>query len=107
MPNVSRSLLAVVGMGALLAGCPSVQSVQTAKTAGQGNLEVGIEPGIIGVAGNGGGGFLPTVNASFRGGVSDRVDIGGRIGTSLIEVHGKFMFTDPQQDDIIQMAFVF
>lgn len=100
-----RPVVACCALG-LLAGCPSVQSVQTAKTAGAGNIEVGIEPGIIGAAGAGGeGGFLPTVNLSVRGGVSDRVDIGGRFGSSLIELHTKVMFTDPNEEGIVQAAF--
>ena len=88
-----------------LAGCPSIQSVQTAKTVGEGNFEFAIEPGVLGAAGEGGGVVLPTFNLSARAGVSDRVDIGGRFGSSLIELHTKVMFTDPNEEGVLQAAF--
>jgi hypothetical protein len=104
--SVSRGLIAA-GFLALLAGCPSVGSVQTAKTAGKGNVQVGIEPGMIGVAGFGAGdGFaaLPTVNVSVRGGVSDKVDLGGRFGSNIMEFQTKFLFTDPEDPGAVQVA---
>ncbi|TVQ88852.1 MAG: hypothetical protein EA397_16795 [Deltaproteobacteria bacterium] len=102
----SMSLGAVLVFGALLlAGCPSIQSVQTARTAGEGNFEGAFEPGLIGVSSGGESAFLPTLNVSARYGVTDKVDIGGRFGTSLLELHGKFMFTDPEQEDAVQAAF--
>lgn len=99
------TLASLAGLCFISAGCPSIQSVQTAMTVGEGNYEVGIEPGTFGVAAQGGGVFVLAANVSARFGVSDKVDIGGRFGTSLLEVHGKFMFTDPQDEQAIQAAF--
>ena len=48
---------------------------------------------------------MPTVNLSGRYGITDRFDLGGRFGTSLIELHGKVMFTDPADPEALQIAF--
>lgn len=90
-----------------LTGCPSIQSVQTAETVGEGNFQFAVEPGVIGVAATDADFpvVVPTINLSARFGVSERVDIGGRFGTSLIELHGKFMFTDPLDPGAVHVAF--
>ena len=83
-----------------LSGCLTAGVVQTAETAGKDNFQFAFEPGITGIAGGGSGGFLPSFNVAARYGVSDRVDIGGRIGTTLIEAQAKFMVTEPHPDEL-------
>jgi hypothetical protein len=101
----SRALALAIAAMLGLTGCPSIQSVQTAETVGEGNFQFAIEPGVIGVAGGGTGGVLPTINLSARYGITDRFDLGGRFGTSLIELHVKYMFTDPSTaDSTVQAA---
>lgn len=91
------ALLSLIGLSA----CLTSGVVQTAETAGKDNFQFAIEPGVLGVeAGGGGGAFVPSINISGRYGVTDRFDLGGRIGSTLIEVQGKYMFTEPAEDEI-------
>ncbi|MFK7929046.1 MAG: hypothetical protein AB8H79_12710 [Myxococcota bacterium] len=88
-----------------LTGCLTTGVLQTAETAGKDNLQFAFEPGVVGIAdGNGNAGVLPSFNVAARYGVSERTDIGGRFGTSLIELHVKTMFTEPNPDEL-QVAF--
>lgn len=77
------------------AGCASVGSVQRADTLGTGNLEVGLEPGAQVYAGQRGAAPLPHVDASLRIGVSERVDLGVRVGVPWAEVQAKVLLTTP------------
>ncbi|WP_136965552.1 hypothetical protein [Polyangium sorediatum] len=79
-------------------GCLSTGRVQTAQTLGQGNFEVSVDPGVIGVVG------LPTVgpilHAAFRYGVTDRIDLGVRAGNLLGEIQSKFLLTQPENPNL-------
>jgi hypothetical protein len=77
-------------------GCATFGSMQRANTMGQGEWQFAIEPGVKGVAVDANGAFGPDVTMSFRAGVSDKVDIGGRIGTNIYDVHMKYQFTDKE-----------
>lgn len=82
----------VVGLSALSA-C-SVSAGQTARTAGRGNLQVGVEAGVLGVLDDDGDHVvLPASDFALRYGVTDRVDIGGRAGSSSLELQTKFQLT--------------
>lgn len=83
-----------------LTGCLASGVVQTAETAGKDSFQFAFEPGVFGATGGGAVSALPSINVSARYGVSDRFDIGGRFGTKLIEVQGKYMFTEPSPDDV-------
>lgn len=78
-----------------LSGCATIGTVQTAETNGAGRFQGAIEPAYVGVVSAEGSGGLAYFNLSGRYGVSERVDIGGRLGTSGIELTAKFMLTDP------------
>lgn len=91
------SLLPLVGLSA----CLTSGVVQTAETVGKDNFQFAIEPGVVGVNDSSGDGiWYPSVNIAGRYGISDRFDLGGRIGSTLIEVQGKYMFTEPADDEI-------
>jgi hypothetical protein len=92
-PWLSRTLVVAVALG--VTGCASLSNVQTADTLGKGNVQVGIEPGLWGVAGNSGATVIPHVDASIRYGVADRVDLGVRAGSSFFELQSKFLLTTP------------
>ena len=79
-------------IAALLGGCAAHTSVTTAHTVGQGNFQGAIEPGVGSVSGL----TAPTFNAAFRYGVSEKVDLGARLGSTAYEVTGKYMFTDTE-----------
>lgn len=75
-------------------GCSAVGMVQTAQTVGKGGWEVSIDPGVNGI-------FLapppgPVLHAAFRYGVTDKFDIGARLGTTFMEVQTKFLLTPPE-----------
>jgi hypothetical protein len=99
--------LFVLATSALIAltGC-AVSAVQTAKTNGEGNIQVGLEPGIIGVSGAGtgisnAGAFGPSVDLAVRYGISDKFDLGARLGTAGFEIQSKFQLTG---DDGVVLA---
>ncbi len=95
----------------LSVGCAG--TMQTARTNGEGNFQFGVEPGVThyippsevsdgtGVNLNT---TLPSFNLAGRYGVSDRIDIGARIGTVGYDVHAKFMITDPNDQQSIAMS---
>ncbi len=92
-------------LSAVSMGCMSIGSVQTAQTLGRGNSEFSIEPGIQ---------FfgdisaqkvpLPPIALAYRYGVTDRVDLGGRFGTTFAEVQTKVLLTNPD-DPSLAIAF--
>ncbi len=96
MPSPVRVVRALTML--LAAGCLTTP-VQNAQTLGKGNTQVGIEPGLLTgeIGGNGALSLpaLPTGNVSMRHGLADDLDLGVRIGTSLYDLHLKYMFTNP------------
>jgi len=89
---------------ALLAAACAPATVQTARTNGQGNFQFGIEPGAIVGVGGGGSAAGPAVNFAGRYGVTDRIDVGGRLGTSLYEIQVKAMLSDPAATDSMAIS---
>jgi hypothetical protein len=89
---------------ALLATACAPAMLQTARTNGQGNFQFAVEPGVGAGLSGGIGGVWPELNLSGRYGVSDRIDLGLRIGTSLYEFQTKFMLTDPTATDGVALA---
>lgn len=80
---------------ALLSGCVAISSVQTADTLGPGRLQVGLEPGVAGVAQQGPPSLVlaPAADVAVRYGVFERLDVGGRFGQSGLELQAKVMVT--------------
>lgn len=95
--------LPALAAAALLAGagCASIGSVQTADTLGKDNLEVSFEPGMQALVADptvvpqGAAQYYPHVDLAVRYGVTDRIDLGGRVGFSFVEFQSKFLLTDP------------
>jgi hypothetical protein len=96
----------MVGVALAASGCIAGTSVQTAHPIGKGNIQVGVEPGIYGASANGSDGtvVLPAMNVAIRYGVTDRLDIGGRLGTGLYELTGKYQVNDPAAETPIAIA---
>jgi hypothetical protein len=98
-------IAATVFMWVGASGCLSMGTVQTADTLGKGNWQVAVEPGVYGLqatdlGGRSEGVIVPHFDLAFRYGVVDRVDIGVRTGSSLIELQTKFLLTDPMADTL-------
>jgi hypothetical protein len=95
---VVAALASVLGTG-----CVSVSHVQTADTLGKGNFQFALEPGMGGAAvfsgGEGASFMYPHVDLALRYGVSERVDLGLRFGSSLAELQSKFLLTSPEDPD--------
>lgn len=99
-----RSQLPLILSAALLwlaSGCASITTFQTANTIGKGRFQFGVEPSMYGATGGGIGGAVPHFDLSFRYGVGETVDIGARVGSSLLEVQSKFQLTDPTQTNFV------
>jgi hypothetical protein len=79
----------------LALGCASVGNVQRADTLGKGNFQVGVEPGVQVAQVAGSTIPYPHLDASFRLGITESVDLGLRAGWSFLEAQGKFLLTKP------------
>lgn len=95
-----NKLWLAVAVGAMSVGCISIGSNTRAESMGKGNVEGGVEPGALisrpldtrtGIAPTN----LPSVNGFIRFGLSDRIDLGFKLGTQLAEINTKFMLTSP------------
>ena len=99
-------LAGVLAVMAGASGCLTMGTVQTADTLGKGHFQVSAEPGIWGLGARNPNGSIstpsniPHVDAAFRYGVNDRLDLGIRSGFSLIELQAKVLFTDQQADTL-------
>ena len=94
-------IAATIAVLSLAVGCATHGGIQTAHTVGKGRFQGAIEPGVTLVAGGSGTRFSPNLNAAGRFGVTDRLDLGGRIGTTLYEINGKIAMTDPDPEGFV------
>ncbi len=102
--NKTLRLAALPLMSALLAtGCASLNAAQTANTMGKGAFQFGLEPAVEAFSGNNGLGttYAPRVDLALRYGITDSIDIGGKVGSSLIELNAKFQLTDPANKSLV------
>lgn len=91
-----KNLVRLTPLLALFTGaCVSIGTMQTAHTVGDGAVQFAVEPAWEGVSSEGDSVRLPRLDFSVRHGLTDRIDIGGRIGASGLELTGKFQLTDP------------
>jgi len=63
---------------------------------GKGEWQVALEPGIKGLEIDGSTVIIPDVTIALRGGITDRLDMGGRIGSNIYDLHMKYQFSDPE-----------
>lgn len=83
---MSRSILLFV----TLVGC-TASAGQRARTAGKGVVQVGLEGGAIHNPWS--DSIAPLVDVAIRAGISERMDLGARLGSSGIEAQGKVRLT--------------
>ncbi len=102
MTRILRFLVPFVAAAALV-GCATHGGVTTAHPIGKGKVQVGVEPG-AGIWATNDTYVAPHLNLALRYGVSRRAEIGVRAGTSMYEVLGKVMFSDPDADVVISIA---
>ena len=93
--------LTVILVASLLNGCATVGTFQRADTLGKGGYAIGIEPSVWGGSAGGQAAVLPNFAVSARFGLSDRFDLGTRIGSSGIEVLSKYQFTSRDSDGLV------
>jgi len=91
------ALAMALGSGSM--GCLAIGAAQTAQTLGAGNYEVSIEPGVYGAAVGGNTFPFASLNVAFRAGLTDRFDLGGRVGTTLGELQTKILLSDPENEN--------
>ena len=97
MSNLRTTILIL--SAALLSGCPSWHTAQTADTLGEGNVQVGIEPSFWILPEGAGTITMPYLSARF--GISERFDFGGRSGPSGLELQTKYLITEPDADGVV------
>lgn len=81
--------------GLLVAACASFSSVQSADTLGRGQVQGAVEPGVWGAVTGRGLEMVPHVDGAVRVGVTERLDLGVRAGSSFLEAQGKVLLTPP------------
>jgi len=95
-------MAAALSLGLLGSGCASISQVQTADTLGEGKFQFALEPGLARASATdsetseGTTVNVPQFDLALRYGVTDRLDLGARLGTSLVELQGKYLFTNPE-----------
>ena len=90
MPRAATAALALVAVG-----CASIGSYETANTLGEGRYQLAVEPAYEISTGGGNAATLVRFDIAARYGVTDRVDISARAGSSFLELGAKFQITDP------------
>lgn len=90
-----RVLPLAIALG--LTGCASLSSVQSADTLGAGRVQVALEPKVqaAGRLRPARGAAYPHLDVAVRWGVTERVDVGFRVGQSLLELQAKLLLTTP------------
>ena len=100
---MKRGLLAAVA--ALCAsGCASMATMQTANTLGEEKMQVGLETTYQRFGDSNNGFAYPHLNVAVRYGVTDSIDVGGRIGQSGTEFMAKFQLTDKASSTVLSLA---
>jgi len=84
-----------------LVGC-TASAGQRARTAGKGAVQVGLEGG----ASAGAVWPAPVMDLAVRVGVSERLDLGARVGSSGYEAQGKLRLTDDDSDLVVSAAIL-
>lgn len=80
-------------------GCATTGVVQTPQPLGRGGAEVAVEPGAFGLVPS--DGFLfPHLGVRAQFGLSDRVDLGGRLDAGGIHALSLLALTDPEVDGV-------
>lgn len=105
--SLVRCLLLMMFVSSGLVGCASVTSLQTARPIGAGKTQFALEPGTWGVATGGSESSpatMPRLDLSVRHGVSDSVEIGGRLGGGGIELMSKFALSPPGSTVAVAVA---
>src|SRR5688572_17235135 len=95
MIDPRRLRLVFAALAIVATGCTSITTLQRAKTLGKGKFEFSLEPGVLAGTTLGTAGFIAAPRADLAGhfGVSDRVDLGFRLGSVGLEVQSKFELT--------------
>ncbi len=94
-----KRILGLVTLCLAATGCITTGNVQKAETLGKGRFQFGLEPGAYQIVNTGSLGTvvtLPHVDLSARYGITEGVDLGLRLGSSFIELQGKFQLTRPE-----------
>ncbi len=96
--------LALTLLGSLfLLGCPSASSLTSARTLDEGQLQFVIAPNLMGLGVSSEEGtavpFIPMVEGQFRYGISDHVELGGKLWFGGFAGHMKFGLVRPESAD--------
>lgn len=80
----------------LAIGCATGGTLQSAHTLAPGKSQFGVETNIVGVAAKDlPAAYIPQVNLTFRYGMVERFELGGRLGLAGLELTGKYQLTPP------------
>jgi len=97
MTGPRTTKLALAAALVALAGCPSISTMGTARTVPSGEYEYYVAPGVVALsdfsvddAGQPEGAKVPSLEMGARYGVSERIEIGGKLFPVGAEVNAKF-----------------
>lgn len=83
-----------------LTGCVTTAVLQSPEPLGKGKVEVAAEPGVVGIGTPGEGYLVPVPGFRAQWGVSDRVDVGGRLTATGLGAVVKGTLTEPGTDGV-------
>lgn len=85
----------------LTVGCATGSTLQSAHTLAPGRSQFGVEVNYYGVSAfDDAPVFIPQADFTFRYGLVERFEIGGRLGVSGLSLMGKYQLTAPHQPGI-------
>jgi hypothetical protein len=99
-------LLAIAAATLVATGCATFGTYQTARTAGKGGTQIGLEGSYWGLShkdpetGNTATTTLPSVNVSGRYGITEDIDLAARAGSAGLEIGGKFQIAGKAKDQV-------
>ncbi|MDP2316769.1 MAG: hypothetical protein Q8P41_27995 [Pseudomonadota bacterium] len=82
-------------------GCATIGTVQTARPIERGSWQLGVEQGVWQSES---GSLVPSANVAARLGVTNRWDLGARVGTGGVGLSTKLTLTDPDRSLVLSLA---
>lgn len=94
-------LAAALGLVLAAGGCATFGTFQTARTLGKGRSRVAVEASAWGAVSPAATRLAPDVAVAARWGLTDRFDLGGRIGGHGLELDAKLQLTPPKRPGLV------
>ena len=100
-----RIVTPMIAAGSMVAmGCPSLSTLQTVDTVPTGETRFAVGAEAVGASGGGTSGAAPQIEFGIRHGLTDNLDIGGKIYVAGLELGVKYQYLTGSFDGAIAPA---